>query len=849
MYCLNKVFEKNYLVHIQRILLEPIKTFVCLFEKDGSLLSQEIHPSFSCSCLSNGEGLESANKESCYDLLFKMPEKAIGSTHAIRQKCPCAIDIFILPIKYNKKVIGYLSVGVPRTTFNKKNGACKTKPLPADLSESAASRLSLELRRTLKNQLKEACTIISKSYAERVECQIANAFLSRDDYNSLFTSIVNESSGCITVLKKSGKDLRIAFANNFTVEYYRVDSFDKIKGKSLKELLPDYENIKHIFFKTIETGEPLRIKEFMFKDPFTNTPSWWNINISPYYKNGKIVGCISLRHEITEHVLSRTSLQELSNQFQEKSSQLEAVIDNMSEGFVFCDKNGNYLIWNKAALKILEVPKNISNVTQTKNFLSLKELRGKKIPLKDFPVRRVFRGETIKDYVLVAELKNESRDKKVLLFNGKPIYDKNNEFMFGLVTFSDITEITEQNNKIQEHWDLINRALDQQETPIFVVTYPDLKFVLANKQTGLLVNSTKTKRLPKNGIINQKISSVLNLNNIYEIEEYLLEIGKSNFSSSDVRTVTINIKNETKYFSVIITPLQNSNGKTTHIICSAFEITRSIQYSKKLEEISRLKEEFFANVSHEFRTPLTVILGSLQMLTTIEPHDDPETHRHNASKYLGIIKQNCNRLIKLTNNLLDVTRIDSGYLLLCLQKHDIVTHVKEITLSVSDYIAQKNISLSFSSNVKEKEMAIDSDKIERIILNLLSNAVKFTPKGNKITVSLRDKGNFVEIRVKDTGIGIPSNKLNIIFERFRQADNLLTRKNEGSGLGLALVKSLVELHGGTIKVKSKVGKGTEFIVSLPCLASDEYVYTSSNLNPVRDISEVISIEFSDLNLK
>jgi signal transduction histidine kinase len=412
-----------------------------------------------------------------------------------------------------------------------------------------------------------------------------------------------------------------------------------------------------------------------------------------------------------------------------------------------------------------------------------------------------------------------------------------------------ITEIKEQSKKVEAQWNFINQALDQLEAPVLLVTYPELKFFLVNKQASLLMNAISGKKVDKNSLINQRISSITGINSISQVQEYLLAVGKKRNSSSTTRTIALDINKETRYFTVVITPIQNNKKETVHIICSAFEITSSILYGKKLEEVSRVKEEFFANVSHEFRTPLTVILGALHMLTSTQSSEDSENRKIKSQRYISIIKQNCNRLIKLINNLLDVTRIDSGYLLLCLQKHDVVAHVKEITLSVSDFVAQKNIHLSFSSNVEKKEIPIDLDKIERILLNLLSNAVKFTPGGKKISVSLRDLGNRVEIRVKDTGVGIPPEKLNIIFERFRQVDNILTRKNEGSGLGLSLVKSLVDMHGGTIKVKSALGKGTQFIISLPCLSDQECQEKSSPSPYDRDINEIIKIEFSDLNLK
>jgi len=851
MFYLGEAVDKVFLISIQKMLIQPTETFVCIYERDGSCLSVELYPSFSCSCFNKREEALITDKKLCSGLMSKLPKKLLGKARTVRIKCSCGIDILIIPIKYSQKVIGYISIGVPTTTFLDNSMPPLLSNIKPGLSKPIKNRFSLELRKILTTQLKEACKIISAFYAEKIKCQVGSSILSCEDFQSLFQSVVSDAPGCVTVFKKTGKDLRVIYGNRLTLEYYKVDSLEQLKGKSIKDILPDYKNILDTHLKAIESGKTIKIKEFMVSDPLTNLPSWWNINVAPYYEGGRIIGSVSLRTEITEHILARIKLQELSNEFHEKSSQLEAVIDNISEGLVFCDKEGHYLFWNKAAYRILNVKNKVDRIGQTKDFFSLHHLDGRLVPIEEYPIQAVFKGLPIKDKVYTAILKNASREKRFLLFNGKPIYDNNNNFMFGLITFSDITEINEQNKKIEEQWNFINRALDQLELPVFVITYPDLKFVLVNKQTNLIVNSILGKKVSKSNIIAQDIFSILKLENVDDIGKFFLFWGEnSNESASNVRTINLTINKKLRYFTVINTPIHNNKKETTHIICSAFEITNSMEYSKKLEEMSRLKEEFFANMSHEFRTPLTVILGALQMLSCTEPSADPKEQQVKTSKYLAIMKQNCHRLVKLINNLLDVTRINSDYLLLCLQNIDIVSLVKEITMSVSDYISQKNILLSFSSNVKEKIISVDIDKIERILLNLLSNAVKFTPEGNKIFVSLKDKGAHVEIRVKDTGVGIPQEKLDIIFERFRQVDNVLTRKNEGSGLGLSLVKSLVEMHSGKISVKSRVDRGTEFIITLPLSPSSDFSQMpAATIHHDRDISEVINIEFSDLNLK
>jgi two-component system CheB/CheR fusion protein len=218
----------------------------------------------------------------------------------------------------------------------------------------------------------------------------------------------------------------------------------------------------------------------------------------------------------------------------------------------------------------------------------------------------------------------------------------------------------------------------------------------------------------------------------------------------------------------------------------------------------------------------------------------------NMKRYMDIMKQNCFRQLRLINNLIDITKIDSGFFEVNMRNYDIVNIVENITLSVSEYIKAKSINLIFDTDVEEKVIACDPDNIERIMLNLLSNAVKFTGEGGDITVTMFDVGENVRICVRDSGIGIPQGQLEAIFERFRQVDKSLARAQEGSGIGLSLVKSLVELHGGSINVSSEYGKGSEFIIQLPVrtVAESETIViedTKQNNNV-----EKIHLEFSDI---
>ena len=294
------------------------------------------------------------------------------------------------------------------------------------------------------------------------------------------------------------------------------------------------------------------------------------------------------------------------------------------------------------------------------------------------------------------------------------------------------------------------------------------------------------------------------------------------------------------------TPYCTFQNSIKGVVLSLIDIT-----NKKLLDESilseTLKTEFFTNLSHELKTPLNVILCTLQLLDTLTIGSNLSDKEKTFKKYSNIMKQNCYRQLRLVNNMLDITKLDAGFLELNPQNCNIVSVVESVTLSVAEYIKTKSIELIFDTDIEECIMSCDPEKIERVILNLLSNSIKFTKPGGNMTVNMYDKGENIIISIKDTGIGIPNDKLDIIFDRFRQVDRSLTRGQEGSGIGLSIVKSIVELHEGIISVLSEYGNGTEFIIVLPItvLPKDNNICEVFESESQERI-ERINIEFSDI---
>jgi len=275
---------------------------------------------------------------------------------------------------------------------------------------------------------------------------------------------------------------------------------------------------------------------------------------------------------------------------------------------------------------------------------------------------------------------------------------------------------------------------------------------------------------------------------------------------------------------------------------------------ESLQKLDHLKSQFFANISHEFRTPLTLILGQIENVLTSDM-DRKEKRK------LEMATKNANRLLTLINQLLDLSKLEAGKMEVNKKQHNIVSFLKSLLYSFETLAESKEITLVFDSESDWIPVMFDTEKLERVFLNLITNAFKFTDPGGEIGMKVKKiSAKKVEIRVKDTGIGIPEDRIHNIFDRFYQVDSASTRLYEGTGIGLALVNEFVKLHNGDIEVQSKFGddsedrqSGTEFIIRLPVGHIDSKHETGnephkiSSYDPNSGISQSISRP-ADLNL-
>ena len=390
------------------------------------------------------------------------------------------------------------------------------------------------------------------------------------------------------------------------------------------------------------------------------------------------------------------------------------------------------------------------------------------------------------------------------------------------------------------------RKESEEELSFYLDVSADLKLIANTDGYVIKVNGSLEKILgwSEDEIKNMHCKDLIHHDDICKLEK----LYDSNCITEEIKHLTTRFLCKDKSYKWIELSSKYVKDKGISIF-TGIDITKRKEIEaekKKLEEaiqLESIRNEFFGNISHEFKTPLNIILGIVQLIDKNMALDN--INKENLIRHVDILKQNSYRLLRLVNNLIDISRIDIGYYNLQLSNYNIVKVIEDITLSIAEYVKHKRINLLFNTDLEEIMLACDPDKIERIMLNLLSNAIKYTDDNGEINVSLKKENEDVVVSVKDSGVGIPKDKLELIFDRFGQANNILSRRCEGSGIGLSIVKSIVEMHGGKIEVFSEIGKGTEFVFNIPIktLKEENVILTCDN----KDYHvEKCNIEFSDI---
>lgn len=583
-------------------------------------------------------------------------------------------------------------------------------------------------------------------------------------------------------------------------------------NEAFNMLIQDYKNKEN----RIDISKYLQFKFPKYKNLMDEikkiaTEARGNLNIKSYdgkiYRLECITDIIDERPVIVCILKDITQTTLIQNKLEESENMYKNLMDVLNEGVIIHDnKNIKYI--NDKGLEILDI-----NIGKKEIFIEdIKNIVSKK-----------FREKFLSNIQLVISRKEEKVINKIELINGR------------------IVELVTTNIKLNDEDLLISIVIDitELENTIMNIEQSEktYKLLLQTLPEGIVIVNPTTKKHIYRNEASIRMLKTIGLEKLNEsIKTYLKEENYGNF-----RRFTIDKLNNVDISLAIVK--REEEGSLIVVFRMLDCEFKSIQLEKELNRIkekNKFKTEFLSNVAYDIKKPINKIFETNNNLI----ENKGKYNSENINNHTRLVKQNCYRLIRLLSNVEYVSRIDNGTCTLELRKCDIVKLLENIVKISKTYTDKKGIDISFKSEVNKKILSLDIDKVEKIILNILSNAIKFTDTGGKIDINLYMHNEQVCISIKDTGIGIPKDKTEVIFENFEQLDTTLSRGCEGTGMGLSVVKKLANLNNIKINVESELNKGSEFIITLP----NNIVSKNIKLQDKFAQDEKIDIEFSDIYL-
>jgi len=537
------------------------------------------------------------------------------------------------------------------------------------------------------------------------------------------------------------------------------------------------------------------------------------INASLIEHEGKPADMAIIR-DITEH-------KEAERRLEEEKKKMETIFTTTRDGLALYDAQARVVSFNPSLAKLFGVKENIGGTSRVEIANNRDKYFRYKMERSDDSIKthqEVLAGKTITNVLI----KIYSRPTKYLEGTYVPIKDEQGKVVGMIASFRDVTMLKNQAEKISQQLVEAERqknrwkaVFENVEEGVHIMD-KDLKIISANAACELMSGRTEKEMVGKRfyDIFRchdpvghyfpefDPVSKLLATKEAIPYDEHL------HMASGGIE----------RWVGVSYTPVFNEAGDIEQIVSVIRDITT-------LKELEKAKSEFVSVTSHELRTPLTVVKGYLSLLLSgdLGKFDDPG-FQANFQTALNKVYNETNRLTKLVEDLLNVSRIENGRIRLSLRKVTAAEVINEVVKEFNVLAQNKGIRLEVKYDLGGREnsccVLADKDKFKQILVNLIDNAIKYTGSGGRISIECHQENGFLHTQVNDTGAGIPPNILPRIFEKFQQGGvSVYLKENKGTGLGLFVVKSLVELHKGQIWVDSAAGKGTRFTFTLPLVAA------------------------------
>jgi PAS domain S-box-containing protein len=497
---------------------------------------------------------------------------------------------------------------------------------------------------------------------------------------------------------------------------------------------------------------------------------------------------------------------------------LNALLENVEDGIVACDSEGVLTIFNHAARELHGLPERPIPADRWAEYYDLYLPDGKtRMRKEEIPLFRALQGEHIRNVEMVIAPRDGT--PRTMLVSGRAIHSPGGEKLGAVVVMRDFTERKEAQEALKRESSLMHALMDNIPDAIYFKD-TEGRFMRVNRHAPYRGNNAPEEVIGKTDFdffVKEHARAA------YEDEQRIISTGRPIIDKEEKETYP---DGSTTWLSTTKVPILDETGRINGIVGisrditerkhaeeSRIELAREQAARAEAEQANRLKDEFLATVSHELRTPLTAILGWAKMLA------DGYVDEGRRAEALGAIYRNARSQAQLIDDLLDVSRIVTGKLRIEVRPVELAAVVEAAVAVVRPAASAKGVYLQTLFDPGAGMVSGDPERLQQVVWNLLSNAVKFTPKGGRVEVRLGRLNSQIEIAVSDTGMGIDPEFLPHIFESFRQAEIGTTRRHGGLGLGLAIVRHLVELHGGTVGAESGgLRQGATISVKLPVMA-------------------------------
>ena len=510
---------------------------------------------------------------------------------------------------------------------------------------------------------------------------------------------------------------------------------------------------------------------------------------------------------------------------------VDALLENVEDAIVACDAAGVLTVFNHAARTLHGLDERPITADHWADYYELYRPDGRtRMRKEEVPLYRALQGERVRDVEMVVAPRGGA--PRALLASGGAIYGPGGEKLGAVVVMRDFTERREAQEALRRESTLLHALMDNIPDAIYFKD-TESRFTRVNRHAPYRGGNAPEEVVGKTDF---DFFVESHARAAYEDEQRIMRTGVPLVDKEECETYT---DGSQTWLSTTKVPIVDEEGRVTGIVGLSRDITerkraeearlelaREQAARAEAEAANRLKDEFLATLSHELRTPLTAILGWAKLLA------DGEVAPERTADAFAAIHRNARAQAQLIDDLLDVSRVITGQLRIEVTNVSLAAVVEAAAAVVRPAAAAKGVGLHVQFEADALTVNGDPARLQQVVWNLLSNAVKFTPAGGRVEARVRRAGSQLEVAVSDTGQGIEPEFLPHVFERFRQADMGTTRRHGGLGLGLAIVRHLVELHGGTVEASSEgPGRGSTFAVKLPLRAVSEQARTPARAEP------------------